>query len=240
MKKITTDEENLTNISRSLMLHGSFTRNLGLMSGKMGTVLFFYHYARYTGDVNFRKFAEEILNEVYEEITSSYPYNFSDGLCGIAWSMVYLIRNGFVSTDDEKDLLSELDDKVMEWDVRRLHDASFETGTLGLGHYILSRYNPQEKVFYLPQDYLQDYFEVARRNNHYEINQIIGEMNRGNLSHKTYLNNFLLYRSFKNDINKPTKPETGILVNGLAGNGLSIMLRADVNDEKNRTRKASK
>lgn len=240
MKKMTAEEENLIHISRSLMLHGSFTRNLGLMNGKMGTVLFFYHYARYTGNANYRRLAEEILNEVYEEITSAYPYNFSDGLCGIAWSMVYLIRNGFVTTDDEKDLLSELDDKVMEWDVRRLHDTSFETGTLGLGHYILSRYNPQEKTFYLPQDYLRDYFEVALRNNHYEINQIIGEMSRGNLTHKTYLNNFLLYRSFENDIDKPTNQETRILVNGLAGNGLSIMLRGDVNDGRKRTRKESK
>lgn len=218
------EEENLSNISRYLMLHGSFTRNLGLMNGKMGAVLFFYHYAKYTRNPLYRKFAGEMLMEIYDEIDNAYPYNFSDGLCGIAWSMTYLIRNGFVSTDDEQDLLSDLDAKVMEWDVRHLHNTSLETGILGLGHYILSRYNPKERKSYLPPDYLRDYFEVAQENNLYEINQIMFEIESGQLTHKEYLNNLLIYGSFRKDLAGYKSQGKSILVNGVTGSGLSIML----------------
>lgn len=224
-KNLITEEESLSNISRYLMLHGSFTRNLGLMNGKMGIVLFFYHYSRYSRNPLYSKFAGEMLDEIYDEIDSAYPYNFSDGLSGIAWSMVYLIRNGFVSTDDEQDFLSDLDAKVMEWDVRHLHNTSLETGILGLGHYILSRYNPKERLFYLPSDYIRDYFEVAQQNNLYEINQIMFEIESGQLTHKEYLNNLMV---------NSKKPERSILVNGEAGRGLNIMLRGGINVEKNK------
>ena len=226
------DKETLSNMSRFLMLRGSFTSNLGLMNGKMGIVIFFYHYAKYTRNSLYRRFAGEMLNEIYQEMTNAYPYNFSDGLCGIAWAMVYLIRNDFVSTDDEKDLLGDLDAKVMEWDARRLNDASLETGILGLGHYILSRFNAKEKRFYLPQDYLRDYFEVAQQNNINEINQIISEMERGQLTHKEYLNNFFLYRSLGRGITSSQNHERGILVNGIAGKGLNIMLGKDCTIER--------
>ena len=221
---LTAEVEGLPSISRYLMLHGSFTHNLGLMNGKMGAVLFFYHYAKYTRKTLYRRFAGEMLNEIYQEITNAYPYNFGDGLCGIAWALVYLIRNGFVSTDDEKDLLSDLDAKVMEWDVRRLNDASLETGILGLGHYILSRYNPQENKYYLPQDYLRDYFDAARQKNLFEINQIKDELEQGKLTHKEYLNNFLLYRSSIKDTDCIKGQDKRILVNGMAGNGIRLML----------------
>lgn len=228
------EKENLSNISRFLMLRGSFTSNLGLMNGKMGTVIFFYHYARYTRNPLYRRFAGEMLNEIYQEINNAYPYNFCDGLCGIAWSMAYLIRNGFVSTDDEKGLLSDLDAKVMEWDVRHLHNTSLETGILGLGHYILSRYDPRERKSYLPPDYLRDYFEVAEKNDLYDIKQIMFEIESGQLTHKDYLNNLLLYRSFKKSALSLNGQERNILVGGVAGRGLSIMLGGDTTIGRNK------
>jgi hypothetical protein len=42
-------EEILSRIARYLMLHGSFTSNIGLLNRKIGIAIFFYHYARYTG-----------------------------------------------------------------------------------------------------------------------------------------------------------------------------------------------
>lgn len=42
------DEALLKRIANHQMLCGSFCQNLGLLHGKMGLVLFFFHYARYT------------------------------------------------------------------------------------------------------------------------------------------------------------------------------------------------
>lgn len=41
--------EVLQRIARYLMLHSSFTDKIGLFDGKMGVILFFMNYARYTG-----------------------------------------------------------------------------------------------------------------------------------------------------------------------------------------------
>ena len=41
------DEILLKRIANHQMLHGSFCSDLGIQNGKMGIVLFFYHYARY-------------------------------------------------------------------------------------------------------------------------------------------------------------------------------------------------
>ena len=40
--------EILQSISHNLMLHSSFINNIGLLKGKMGIAIFFYHYYNYT------------------------------------------------------------------------------------------------------------------------------------------------------------------------------------------------
>lgn len=40
----------LLSIANHLLLHTSFMTNLGLFYGKMGSVLFFVHYAKYTNN----------------------------------------------------------------------------------------------------------------------------------------------------------------------------------------------
>ena len=64
------DEALLKRIADHQMLHGSFRRDLGVLNGKMGIVLFFFHYARYTGRVLYEDFAGEMLEEVIQELHS--------------------------------------------------------------------------------------------------------------------------------------------------------------------------
>ena len=101
--------DQLSDIASLLMLRGSFMRSLGLLNGKMGAVIFFYYYSKYSGCSRYGKFAEELLEEVYKQIYNGYPLAFADGLSGIAWAVVYLLRNGFVKADDEQELLADLD-----------------------------------------------------------------------------------------------------------------------------------
>ena len=112
------DEALLKRIADHQMLHGSFRRDLGVLNGKMGIVLFFFHYARYTGRVLYEDFAGEMLEEVIQELHSDLPIRFSDGLCGIGWGVEYLIQNAFIAGDSDE-ILEDLDQKIMEWAVQQ-------------------------------------------------------------------------------------------------------------------------
>ena len=134
----------LQRIARYLMLHGSFTDDIGLLHGKTGIVIFFYHYARYTEKRIYNDFAEELIEEIYKEINVSTPLNFKDGLCGIAWGIGYLIQNDFIEADPDE-VLEDLDKRIMEWDVRHISDCSLETGLTGIACYVISRMRNREK-----------------------------------------------------------------------------------------------
>lgn len=75
----------LLSIANHLLLHTSFMTNLGLFYGKMGSALFFVHYAKYTNNSIYDDFVGEILDEIYEDIHTEMPVYFSNGLSGIAW-----------------------------------------------------------------------------------------------------------------------------------------------------------
>ena len=134
----------LQRIARYLMLHASFTDNIGLLNGKTGIAIFFYHYFRFTGKKLYCDFADVLVNEIYKEIHVNTPLNFKDGLCGIGWGIEHLIRNHFVEADRD-DVLVDLDKRIMEWDVRRISDCSLETGLAGIACYVVSRMEDHEK-----------------------------------------------------------------------------------------------
>ena len=130
--------ELLPRIARHLMIHASFLPDLGLFHGKMGIVLFFVHYARFTENPLYDDFAGVLLDEIYEELHPDLPVNFESGLCGIGWGIEYLLQNGFME-GDSNEILSEIDNKIMEHDLRRINDCNIKTGIGGLSFYINAR-----------------------------------------------------------------------------------------------------
>jgi hypothetical protein len=131
-------DELLLRIARHLIMHASFITDLGLYHGKMGIILFFAHYARYTGESLYDEFAGELLEEIQEEIHADVPINFESGLCGIGWGIEYLLQNGFMEGDSDE-VLSEIDKKVIERDVRWTKDLSVRTGLAGISYYVHKR-----------------------------------------------------------------------------------------------------
>lgn len=100
--------DRLQRIANVLLMNASFLDNPGLLNGKMGIAIFFYHYAKFTGNKIYEDYAGELIDEIYEEISTSTPVNFENGLTGIGWGIEYLVKNGFVKADTD-DALSEID-----------------------------------------------------------------------------------------------------------------------------------
>ena len=121
----------LRRIANHLILHSIDIEDIGLFHGKMGVVLFFAHYARYTDSAIYDDFAGELLEEICENIPETLPINLETG---------YLIQNGFME-GDSNEILTEIDKKVMERDLRRIKDLSLETGLMGISSYINIRIN---------------------------------------------------------------------------------------------------
>ena len=56
----------LQQISDMLVLNGTLTECPGLVHGKMGIAIFFFHYARFTNNMLFADYAMDILGAIQE------------------------------------------------------------------------------------------------------------------------------------------------------------------------------
>ena len=69
-------------IVNTLLLNASFIDNLGLMHGKMGICIFFYHLARKTENKIYEDYAGELPDEIFEVINQrkQISWYFENGL----------------------------------------------------------------------------------------------------------------------------------------------------------------
>lgn len=93
------------------LLFGPFNPDLGLFNGRMGIVLFFFHYAKYTNNALYEDFAGDMLDDIFEDVTDETPINMQNGLCGIGWGLLYLIQKGFVEGNVDE-ILEDIDRKI--------------------------------------------------------------------------------------------------------------------------------
>ena len=128
----------LTQIANCQLLHSGLCQHVGLFDGKMGIAIFLFCYARYSQNIWYGKFAEELLDDLFQNITINTPIGFATGLSGIGWGIEFMTKQGFVEGDTDE-VLSDIDKKIMEWDVRRITDTSLETGLEGVVTYVKSR-----------------------------------------------------------------------------------------------------
>lgn len=132
---ISTDQR----ISNTLLLNASFIDNLGIMHGKMGISICFFHFARQTGNQIYEDYAGELIDEIYEEITANTPVDFENGLAGIGWGIEFLVQNGFIEADTDE-VLEEFDNRIFkELIYNTPNDIGLLNGLTGLGAYFLKR-----------------------------------------------------------------------------------------------------
>lgn len=228
-KNYTHSKELLAKIADHLIINSSFLDNLGLLHGKMGIVIFFYHYSQYTNNDTIHKFADEILMEVLNEIHDELPVDFANGYCGIGWAIELLLQNNFIE-GDSRDILKEVDTKIMERDVSRIADNELFTGIEGVLHYVLFRLSacdnntPFDKKYFSNISYsISKQNKVKRNTNLSEIaSKFLIWDNEREIEYEpyTYINKLLLSNKLEEDI---INLNLG-LIDGLAGMGLKIIL----------------
>lgn len=223
-------EDILRRIARYLMLYTSHQKNLGLLDGKMGIAVFFFHYAEYAARKVYKDFAEELIGEIYKEIHVNCSCNFRDGLPGIAWGVEYLIRNRFV-TGNADEILEDLDRRILERDVRRIQDHTPDTGLKGLAYYVISRCaNRERSNVVISDEYIIDLIKALGMNveKDDENTRLIYDLKGISARRPTDMNAVFLDEILEKTtfgykrLFKAGRP-LGISDNGYAGIGLKIM-----------------
>ena len=70
------------------------------------------------------------------QLTTTVSIDFANGLSGIGWGIEYLIQNNYMKGRGA-DILQNIDERIMQFDVTRFKDWSLEKGLLGILHYVL-------------------------------------------------------------------------------------------------------
>ena len=108
MIRKSTVENVLLQIANTILLNAGKVQVVGLFDGKMGIVLFLYHYSEINGNKVYSDFADQLLDDVLDWINKhTLPVNFAHGLIGISWGICYLIEKRIIDADT--DILEEME-----------------------------------------------------------------------------------------------------------------------------------
>jgi len=135
-------EQNLSQIAHMLLLNGTLTECPGLVYGKMGIAVFFFHYARYTNNILFADYALDLIIEMQNQIHVSSRADYGKGIAGIGVGIDYLIRNKFLEV--ENNIFEDFDQRMFRavmyepW-----RNFSLYNGLIGYGKYWISQLHQQ-------------------------------------------------------------------------------------------------
>lgn len=224
----------LGRISRYLMLYCSHQENLGLLSGKMGCAIFFFHYFKYTNSIIYSDFAKEIVDEIYDEIHLDYSKCFKDGFAGIAWGLEYITHHKFIS-GCTGDSLSDLDNMIVEQDWKHINNESLETGFKGIAYYVISRFsNGYQNKSIISEQYIYTLITLLEKEVPKDIEslELISGLKliiaRQKIPFNTmFLDNIISKTNFNRINVLQDSRAIGIINNGYAGIGLKLMKKAE-------------
>jgi len=129
----------LNNVVDTLLLGGSLVECNGLLHGKTGIAVFFFHHAKHTGNELFEEYAVELIESVLNNLSLKTPISYRRGLAGIGSGFEYLSRQGFLEFDCN-DVLEDFDKVIFDATINGAeNDTSLYDGLSGLGRYYLFR-----------------------------------------------------------------------------------------------------
>jgi len=121
-----------------LTINCTLINDLGLLHGKMGIAIFFAHYSQKTQNREYKELAENIIEDICENLNCDMPIQLESGLCGIGWGIEYLVQQGFIEGEADE-ILADIDQKVSTINPMNMTDLSFHNGLLGIAFYVLTR-----------------------------------------------------------------------------------------------------
>jgi lantibiotic modifying enzyme len=122
---------------QQLILKSPYIHSCNLFDGKTGVMLFFFEYYKSTDEIMYKRFAEYLLEQIWNDIDIDLPVNLAYGLSGLGVAIEYLAFNNFIDCENTVDLCENLIKQIMSKDVSRIEEYTFETGIGGLIYYIL-------------------------------------------------------------------------------------------------------
>lgn len=146
------------------ILHANNTPAYGLFDGEMGIVLVLSEYERRRKERPVRTAVNFLLDNVLTNLHKNMPLDFANGLTGIGWGVEYLIQKGF-QKGVGVEICAAIDAKLLEVNLKRVHDFSLETGIKGWLHYIVAHVQGatrQGRVAF-DREFLTDCHDVCRR-----------------------------------------------------------------------------
>ena len=138
-------EEDLQQIANMLLLNGTLTQCPGLVHGKMGIAIFFFHYALFTGNELFADYAMDVIGEMLDQIHVNSPADYERGIAGIGVGIDNLIFNDFLSVED--DICEGFDQRMFRAVMYDPYsDFTLYGGLIGYGQYWITRLRYQEST----------------------------------------------------------------------------------------------
>ena len=138
-------ERCIRKITEMLLLQCTLVDCPGLIHGKLGIAIFFFHYAHYTGNGLFEDYAIDLIDEMQSQLHNNSPADYETGLAGIGVGMDYLISNCFLSV--ENDFFGDLDKRMYRAVIYDTwQDLSFYDGLTGYGQYWMMRLRQQTSL----------------------------------------------------------------------------------------------
>ena len=132
-------EKILKQISEILIKQGISIADPGLLHGKMGVIIFFFHYARYTGNPSFEEYAMVLMDKIQEQILKQQDMDYANGLAGIGSAIEYLSQNNFIEANTNE-ILEDFDKRLFDETSFGNHtNAGLHSGLTGVGRYFFLR-----------------------------------------------------------------------------------------------------
>lgn len=93
-----------------LFLNASEMSDLGIYNGRMKAIMFFFSLFKNKSNETYENFSFELLEELYDLLNLDIALDFQSGLCGIGWTIEYLIKNKYLAVDE--DLCGKFDKRI--------------------------------------------------------------------------------------------------------------------------------
>jgi hypothetical protein len=110
-----------------------------LWHDKTDIVVFFFHYAKYTGNDLFEEYAANLITVIQSELHAGMLSDYELGIAGTGAGMEYLIRQNFLSPGNNN-VFADFDSRIYRLVMHETSvDLTLADGLSGCGRYLVYR-----------------------------------------------------------------------------------------------------